>query len=60
MARKTFTTEQIIGMLREAEVRLSQGQTIGLIRKGFGISERSHYRWRHDHGGLIAKIRPSG
>jgi hypothetical protein len=37
MARKTFTTEQIIGMLREAEVRLSQGQTIGLISKGFGI-----------------------
>jgi transposase-like protein len=31
MARKIFTTEQIIGMLREAEVRLSQGQTIGLI-----------------------------
>ena len=60
MARKTFTTEQIIGMLREAEVRLSQGQTIGLIRKGFGISEQSHSRWRRDHGGLIAKIRPSG
>jgi len=38
MARKTFTTEQIIGMLREAEVRLSQGQTIGMICKGFGIS----------------------
>ena len=26
MARKRFTTEQIIGLLREAEVRLSQGQ----------------------------------
>ncbi len=34
MARKRFTTEQIIGMLREAEVRLSQGQSIGLICKG--------------------------
>jgi hypothetical protein len=31
MARKRFTTEQIIGMLREAEVRLGQGQSIGLI-----------------------------
>lgn len=29
MARKQFTTEQIIGLLREAEVRLSQGQAIG-------------------------------
>jgi hypothetical protein len=27
MARKRFTTEQIIGLLREAEVRLGQGQT---------------------------------
>ena len=27
MARKQFSTEQIIGMLREAEVRISQGQT---------------------------------
>ena len=27
MSRKRFTPEQIIGMLREAEIRLSQGQT---------------------------------
>ncbi len=39
-------------MLREAEVRLSQGQTIGVICKGFGISEQSYYRWRRDYGGL--------
>jgi hypothetical protein len=51
MARKTFTREQIIGMLREAEVRLSQGQTIGVICKGFGISEQSYYRRRRDYGG---------
>jgi transposase-like protein len=52
MARKQFSTEQIIGMLREAEVRLSQGQTIGAICKGLGISEQSYYRWRRDYGGL--------
>ena len=52
MARKHFSTEQIIGMLREAEVRLGQGQTIGLICKGFGISEQSYYRWRREYGGL--------
>ncbi|NJM34578.1 MAG: hypothetical protein HC850_07560 [Rhodomicrobium sp.] len=43
MARKTFTTEQITGILREAGVNLSQGQTIGLICKGFGISEQSYF-----------------
>ena len=52
MARKRFTTEQIIGLLREAEVRLGQGQAIGTICRGLNISEQSYYRWRRDYGGL--------
>ena len=52
MARKRYTTEQIIGMLREAEVKLSQGETVGVIFRGLGISEQSYYRWRRDYGGL--------
>ena len=52
MARKRYTTEQIIGMLREAEVRLSQGETVGEICRSLSISEQSYYRWRRDYGGL--------
>ncbi len=52
MARKRYTTEQIIGLLREAEVRLGQGQTIGSICRGIGITEQSYYRWRREYGGL--------
>ena len=52
MARKDYTAEQAIGMLREAEVRLSQGEKIGKICRGFGISEQSYYRWRRLYGGL--------
>jgi transposase-like protein len=52
MARKRYTTEQIIGLLREAEVRLGQGQTIGAICRGIGIAEQSYYRWRREYGGL--------
>lgn len=52
MARKRYTTEQIIGMLREAEVKLSQGEAVGVICRGLGISEQSYYRWRRDYGGL--------
>ena len=52
MARKRYTTEQIIGMLREAEVKLSQGETVAVICRGLGISEQSYYRWRRDYGGL--------
>jgi hypothetical protein len=36
MARKRFTTERIIGLLREAEVRLSQGQAIDTVCRGIG------------------------
>jgi len=39
-------------MLREAEVRLSQGEKIGKICRGLGISEQSYYRWRRVYGGL--------
>jgi putative transposase len=52
MARKRFSVEQIIAMMREAEVRLAQGQTIGLICKGLGVTEQSYYRWRRNYGGL--------
>ena len=44
--------EQIIGRLREVEVRLSQGEKIGVICRGLGISEQSYYRWRREYGGL--------
>ncbi len=48
MARKRYTTEQIIGLLREAEVRLGQGETIGTICRGIGVTEQSYYRWRRE------------
>jgi len=52
MARKGYKAEQIIGMLREAEVLNSQSQSIGEICRGFGISENTYYRWRREYGGL--------
>ena len=52
MSRKRYTPEQIIGMLREAEVRLSQGQSVGEVCRGFGVSDQSYYRWRREYGGM--------
>ena len=52
MARKRFTPEQIIGMLREAEVRLSQGENVKAICRSVGITEQTYYRWRKDYGGM--------
>ena len=44
--------EQIINLLREGEVALSQGETIGLVCRRLGVSEQSYYRWRKEYGGL--------
>ena len=52
MPKKTFTPEEIISKLREAEVLLSQGQPIGAVCRGLGISEQTYYRWRKEYGGL--------
>ena len=52
MAKKRFSVEQIIGHLREAEVLLSQGKTVGEICRRIGVSEQSYYRWRREYGGL--------
>jgi putative transposase len=52
MSQKLYKPEHIIGMLREAEIRLSQGQTVGEVCRGFGVSEQSYYRWRREYGGM--------
>jgi putative transposase len=52
MARKRFTVEQIINHLREADVLLAQGQTVGEVCRRIGVSEQSYYRWRKEYGGL--------
>ncbi len=52
MPRKRYSVEQIINHLREAEVLLAQGQTVGEICRRIGVSEQSYYRWRREYGGL--------
>ena len=52
MSRKRFSVEQIINHLREAEVLLAQGKTVGEIYRHIGVSEQSYYRWRREYGGL--------
>lgn len=52
MPRKRFTVEQIIQKLREAEVELARGKTIGLVCKQLGITDQTYYRWRKEYGGI--------
>ena len=46
MSRKRYTAEQIIGHLRQAEIRTSEGKTIAEAVRELGISEQTYYRWR--------------
>jgi putative transposase len=52
MARKKYTAEQIIRNLREAEIHLSKGETIGQVARKLGITEQTYYRWRREYGGM--------
>jgi len=52
MARKNFTTEQIIVKLREIEVFCGQGKTIAEACRQSDITEQTYYRWRKEYGGM--------
>jgi transposase-like protein len=52
MVRKAFQPEQIINKLREAEVLLSQGATVGEASRKLGVTEQTYYRWRREYGGM--------
>jgi transposase-like protein len=52
MPRKSFTPEQIINKLREAEILISQGATLAAMLKKIGVSDCTYYRWRQEYGGM--------
>ena len=58
MSRKRFTPEQIIGILREAEVKVSQGKSVEQLCRELSMTEQSYYRWRREYGGMkVAQAR---
>ena len=50
--RKRYAAEEIISKLREAEVHLAQGETVGQVVRRLGVSEQTYYRWRREFGGM--------
>jgi transposase-like protein len=58
MSRKRFTAEQIIGILREAEVKVSQGKSVEQLCRELSMTEQTYYRWRREYGGMkVAQAR---
>ena len=52
MPRKRFSAEQIVVLLRQIEVLMSQGKAAPVACREAGISQQSYYRWRKEYGGL--------
>ena len=56
MKKKVFSAEQIIGKLREAEILLSQGSTVGEASGKLGVTEQTYCRWRREYGGMPVDV----
>ncbi len=52
MARRTYTPEQIINKLREAEIHINHEVSISEASRKIGVTEQTYYRWRKEYGGL--------
>ena len=50
--RKHHTPEQIIHLLRQAEVELAGGQPVAQVCRKLGVTEQTYYRWRKEYGGV--------
>ena len=52
MPKKRFSAQQIVILLRQIEVFISQGKSAPIACRDAGISQQSYYRWRKEYGGL--------
>ena len=52
MARKRYSAAQVTGHLRQAEILISEGKTIGQTTRQLRISEQICYRCRRAYGGM--------
>ena len=50
--KKRHSAEQIVAMLRQADVDLGKGLKVPEVCKQLGISEQTYYRWRQKYGGM--------
>ncbi len=53
MTRSSCRPEEIITKLREAEIVLSHGSTVGEAARKIVVTEQTYYRWRRGEPGTI-------
>ncbi len=54
--KKRYSAEQIVAMLRQADVGLGKGLRVPEVCKQLGISEQTYYRWRQKYGGMAPEV----
>ena len=52
MSGKRYSPEEIISKLREAEVYLAEGLSVGEVIRRLGVNKITYYRWRKEYGGM--------
>lgn len=52
MSGKRYRPEEIISKLREAEVLLAEGVSVGEVIRRLGVNKITYYRWRREYGGM--------
>ena len=50
--KKRYSAEQIVAMLRDADVSLGKGMKVPEVCRQLGVSEQTYYRWRTKYGGM--------
>lgn len=52
MARKRYSDEDILKLLREIKLKLTEGSDAQSACRALGVSEASYYSWRRRFGGM--------
>ena len=52
MPRKGHSSEQVLNKLRQVEVAVAGGKSVGQAVREIGVTDHTYYRWRREYGGL--------
>ena len=56
MSQKRYGVDQIVPMLRRADVELGKGMLVPEVCKLLGIATQTYYRWRQKYGGMALEM----
>ena len=52
MPGKGHSPEQVLNKLRQVEVAVAGGKSVGKAVRGIGVTDHTYYRWRREYGGF--------